>query len=96
MASPVSKLGYLLTVFLEPDEHGTSPAPGPWALKVGKRQCNYIAGPAKRKGPTYRCGRRGPFLFGKPNKSKQTWTIRRAKKRNGAGARRVRVRTAWE
>jgi hypothetical protein len=92
--APWSKLGYLLSVLIDPDTRGSSPAPGPWALRVGRRRCTYIAGPGKRKGPTYTCGRRGPFLFGAPNKSRKTWTIRQARTKRAAKTR-AKVRAAW-
>src|SRR3712207_7251972 len=42
------------------------------------------------------CGRRGPFLFGRPNRRKRTWTIRIAKTRRGKGLRRARIRVRSE
>jgi hypothetical protein len=92
--TPWSKIGHLLSVLIDPESHGTSPAPGPWAVRVGRRRCTYVAGPAKRKGPTYRCGTRGPFLFGAPNRRKKTWTIKQARTRKGQRMR-VKIRAAW-
>jgi hypothetical protein len=94
--SPWARLGYLLTAVIDESDHGSSPAQGPWALQVGKRRCTFIRRPARRRA-SYRCGRgkRGPFLFGRPNTRRSTWTIRAARSRRGRGARRVRVREAW-
>ena len=94
VTAPWARRGHLLSVLIEPDSHGSSPAPGAWALRVGRRRCTYIPGPARRSGPTYRCGKRG-FLFGRPKRRKPTWTIRSARNRQGRNARRARVRTAW-
>jgi hypothetical protein len=96
-SSPWVRRGYLLSALLEPDL-GSSPAPGPWALQVGRKRCTYVPRRAGRRGgPTYRCGRsrRGPFLFGRPNKRRKTWTIRLARNKKGRGARRLPVRVAW-
>jgi hypothetical protein len=95
-AAPWARQGYLLSALLEPDDHGTSPAKAPWALVVRRRRCTQVARrPGKPRRPTYRCGRRGPFLFGRPSTRRKTWTIRLARNKKGRGARRVRVRTAW-
>jgi hypothetical protein len=44
---------------------------------------------------THSCGRRGPFLFGRPNRRNRAWTIRIAKTRRGKGLRRARIRVAY-
>jgi hypothetical protein len=94
--APWARSGFLLGVLLEPDDHGNSPAPGPWALVVGRRRCTFLAPrPRKPRGPSYRCGKRGPFLFGRPSKRRKTWTIRLAGNRKGRGAHRAKVRVAW-
>ncbi len=97
VTAPWARQGHLLSAVIDPESHGSSPAPDAWALRVRRRRCTYIPGPAKRRGPTYRCGggKRGPFLFGQPNRSKPNWTIRIAKNRRARGARRARIRTAW-
>ena len=92
--SPWARRGHLLSAVIDPDTHGSSPAPDAWALRVGRRRCTYIAGRPRRSGPTYRCGKRG-FLFGRPNRRKATWTIRAARARQGRNTRRVRIRAAW-
>ena len=95
LTAPWARRGHLLGALLEPENHGSSPARGPWALRVKRRRCTYIRGPAKRgKRPTYRCGKRG-FLFGRPNQRKRTWTIKYARRKHGRGGRRVKVRAAW-
>lgn len=95
VSSPWARLGYLLGAVVD-DEHGSSRALGPWGLQVGKRRCTFIRRPARRKA-SYRCGKgkRGPFLFGRPNMKRRTWTIRMARNRRGRGAKRVRVRRAF-
>ena len=90
--SPWARTGHLLGTLLEPGDHGASKAPDVWALRVRKRRCTYIAGKAKRRRATYRCGKRR-FLFGRPNRRRKTWTIRIGKNRRSA--RRARIRTAW-
>jgi hypothetical protein len=98
IASPFARSGYLLGAVLEPSEHGKSKARTPWALRVGKRKCTYLLPrKGKRRRPTYRCGksRKGPFLYGRPNTKRKTWTIRSARNSRGRRLRRVKVRTAW-
>lgn len=95
LAAPWARQGHLLSAALEPEDHGSSPARGPWALRVGRRRCTYIPGPAKRgRRPTYRCGKRS-FLFGRPKRRKPTWTIKLARNKRGRGARRAKIRAAW-
>jgi hypothetical protein len=100
VSSPWARRGHLLGVLL-PDTRTPSPARAPWAMRVGRARCLFIrtSGRARRRGrrPTYRCGsgRNRSFLFGRPNRKRRTWTIRSARNRRGAGARRVRVRAAW-
>ena len=96
VTSPWARFGYLLTAVIDEDDHGNSPAVGPWALQVGRRRCTFIRPPTRRRA-SYRCGngRRGPFLFGRPNTKPANWTIRVARHRRGRGARRVRIRAAW-
>jgi hypothetical protein len=96
VSSPWALQGHLLSATLDPDAHGNSRAPGPWALRVGRYRCTFIRRPAKRRA-SYRCGRsrRGPFLFGLPNTKRKTWTIRFARNKRGRRAKRVRVRTAY-
>ena len=81
------------------DSDRTYPSGGrPWAVKVGRHRCLFSPR-AKRKVHgrrlRYVCGRRGPFLFGLPNRRKRTWTIRIAKTRRGKDLRRAKVRVAW-
>jgi len=98
VASPWACRGHLPTTAIEPDSHGSSPAPAAWALRVGRRRCTYIPGPLPRVGgPTYRCsgGRGRAYLFGAPKRGKPTWTIGIAKNRRGRNIRRARVRAAW-
>ena len=97
VTAPWARRGHLLSAIIDPESHGSSPAPDAWALRVGRRRCTYISGPARRTGPTYRCGRgkRGGFLFGRPNRRKPTWTIRSARNRQARNARRVKIRVAW-
>ena len=96
VTSPWVRFGYLVTAVIDDDDHGASPAAGPWALQVGRRRCTFLRRPARRRA-TYRCGRsrRGPFLFGRPNTKPATWTIRMARNSRGRRARRVRIRAAW-
>ena len=95
LTAPWTRQGHLLSATLDGEEHGKSPAPGPWALRVGRRRCTYIPGRAKRgRKPTYRCGKRA-FLFGKPKQRRPTWTIKLARNKRGRGARRAKVRVAW-
>lgn len=98
VSAPWARRGHLLSATLDPDGHGRSPAPGPWALEVGRRRCTYAPPRAgKPRGPSYRCGRsrRGPFLFGRPSARRKGWTVRMATNAQGRGARRVGVRVAW-
>jgi hypothetical protein len=69
----------------------------PWALRLRRRRCLFVRSRrvVRRRRLNYRCGRRGPYLFGVPNRRRATWTIRAARKRDGRRMRRVRIRTAW-
>jgi hypothetical protein len=101
--SPFARQGHLLSALLDPDTRGASSVRLPWALEVGRRRCVVSRSRARprrgrrraRRRPSYSCGRRGPYLFGRPNRRRSTWTIRLARKRSGRPARRVRIRGAW-
>ena len=98
LASPWAKRGRLLGTLLDPEGRKRSPARGPWALQVGRRRCVAVAAPTKkpkRRRASYRCGRRGPYLFGRVSKKRKTWTIKLSKSRRGTRARRAKIRVAW-
>jgi hypothetical protein len=69
----------------------------PWAVKVGRHRCLFKPRGRRARGRllTYACGRRGPYLFGLPNRRRPTWTIRIANTRRGRGLRRAKIRVAW-
>jgi hypothetical protein len=95
--SPFARSGLLLGAVIEPSDHGTSKARGPWALQVGKRKCTRLAPRKRKRAPTYRCGksRKGPFLYGLPRTKRKTWTIRQAGNAKGRRLKRVKIRAAW-
>ena len=99
IVSPFARSGFLLGAVIEGLDHGRSPARTPWAVQVGKRKCSYLLQRKTRKRrATYRCGksRKGPFLFGRPNAKKKTWTIKSARNSRGRRAKRVKIKVAWQ
>jgi hypothetical protein len=96
--APWSRRAVVIDAPLDDSDRAYKTSSRPWALRVGKRRCLYTPG-SKRKVHgrrlTYRCGRRGPFLFGSPSHRKRTWTIRLAKNRRGKGLRRAKIRVAY-
>ena len=70
----------------------------PWAVQVGRRRCLFSPRAKRRvhgRRLSYVCGRRGPFLFGLPNRKRRTWTVRIARSKRGKGLRRAKIRAAW-
>jgi hypothetical protein len=70
----------------------------PWALTVGRRRCLFTPRSRRRvhgRRLSYRCGRRGPFVFGLPNRRRPTWRVLIARTRSGEGLKRAKVRAAW-
>ena len=98
VTSPFARSGYLLGAVLDPTEHGKSSASRPWGIQVGKRKCTYLLPRKRKRSPTYRCGksRKGPFLYGRPNPKRKTWTIRQARNGKGRHTRRVKIRAVWD
>jgi hypothetical protein len=96
--SPWARNGVLVTSPLDPDDRlpGRS---GPWHLVIrGGLRCGFVSGATTTVQGlrlNYPCGRRGPFLFGKPIRTRPAWRIRLSRNPDGPRLRVVPVRTAW-
>jgi hypothetical protein len=96
--APWSRRAVVIDTPLDDSDRAYRTSTRPWALRVGRRRCLLVLRSrrrVRRHRLTYSCGRRGPFLFGRPNRRKRTWTIRIAKTRRGKGLRRARIRAAY-
>jgi hypothetical protein len=100
--SPWAHEGALVRTKLDEANHGARPGGRPWTvvLASGKR-CGFLSG-GTAVGPgghrlNYGCGRspHAGFLFGIPNRTRPTWTIRFARSVDSPTYRRVKIRTAW-
>jgi hypothetical protein len=96
--APWSRRATVIDAPLDDSDRAYRTSRRPWALRVGRRRC-LLRPRSKRKlrgrRLSYSCGRRGPFLFGSPNRRRRTWTIRLAKTRGGKGLRRAKIRVAY-
>jgi hypothetical protein len=96
--APWSRRAAVIDTPLDDSDRAYRSSSRPWALKVGRRRCLFKPGSRRKvhgRRLNYVCGRRGPFLFGSPNRRRRTWTIRIAKTRRGKGLRRAKIRVAW-
>jgi hypothetical protein len=96
--APWSRSGALIDTPLDDSDRAFKSGRRPWAVKVGRRRCLFKPGSKRKvhgKRLDYTCGRRGPFLFGLPNRHRATWTIRIAETRRGKGLKRAKIRVAW-
>jgi hypothetical protein len=96
--SPWARTGTLLTSRL--DRRDRFPIKtGPWYLVIrwGLR-CGFVGGATtvvRGFRLNYVCGPRGPYLFGRPIRTRPTWRMRMSRNPNGPRLRRVPVRAAW-
>jgi hypothetical protein len=96
--APWSRRAAVIDTALDDSDRAYKSRSRPWALRVGRRRCLFKPGSRRkvhRRRLNYACGRRGPFLFGLPNRRRSTWTIRIAKTRRGKGLRKTKIRVAW-
>jgi hypothetical protein len=95
--APWSRTVVLIDTPLDDTDRVERTGTRPWAIRLRRRRCLFVRSRrvVRRRRLNYRCGRRGPYLFGVPNRRRATWTIRVARKRDGRRMRRVRIRTAW-
>ena len=96
--APWSRRAALIDTPLDDSDRNYPSGRRPWAVKVRRRRCLFKPRSKRKvrgKRLSYVCGRRGPYLFGLPNRRRPTWTIRIAKTRRGKGLRRARIRVAW-
>jgi hypothetical protein len=96
--SPWARAGTVLRSRLDPSERFPIKA-GPWYLVIrGGVRCGFVGGATSVVQGfrlNYVCGRRGPYLFGKPIRTRPTWRIRMSRKPDGPRLRAVPVRVAW-
>jgi hypothetical protein len=73
------------------------PTAPPWALRLASgRLCLLVGGAASvvsGRRMNYACGER--YLFGIPDTTRPTWSIRQARTPGGLGMRQVAIATAW-
>jgi hypothetical protein len=96
--SPWARRGIVVTSRLDPGDRFPGKV-GPWYLVIRHRlHCGFVTGGTgvvRGFRLNYFCGRRGPFLFGKPIRTRPTWRVRMSRNPNGPRLRTVPVRTAW-
>lgn len=103
VSSPWSKVAISYEVFGElPETSG--PDVTPWALRLESGlRCQFVSGATATIGSfrlNYFCSRPGSrklaaVLYGSPNRTRATWTIRQARSVESRRLRRVSIRTAW-
>jgi hypothetical protein len=95
--SPWARRAVILTARLDPSDR-VQVRRHPWALVVRRQHCLFAQGATttfKGKRLNYMCGKRGPYLFGYPNKRRPTWTIAIAQRPDPNRLRRAKISVAW-